>query len=63
LLHGIALYSVQPNVEADIEGGTPRTATAPLFVAAVALAHMLAGLVTLGEHVGERGGKADLEPH
>jgi hypothetical protein len=37
--------SPQPDVEAHIERTTLRTVTAPLFVAAVALAHLLSGLL------------------
>ena len=37
--------SPQPDVEAHIERTTLRTVTAPMFVAAVALAHLLSGLL------------------
>jgi len=44
--------SPQPDVEAHIERTTLRTVTAPMFVAAVALAHLLGGLLP-GPKTGE----------
>jgi hypothetical protein len=56
--------SPQPDVEAHIERTTLRTVTAPMFVAAVGLAHMLGRLFPA--EVGaerDRGGRPQSEPN